>query len=217
MIVSIIITTYNYGHFVERAIRSVLAQSLAKDNYELIIIDDCSTDMTKDVLSNYENEAIIFSLDKNVGLSASRNIGIKKSKGKYVYFLDADDYIHVEAIRVLKTILETNSNIDSVSSDYLLVDKKGKHIKHVNAIENPIACGIMFRKDLLYKIGLYDESFLAREEEDLRIRFEKKYQIYNVPSPLYRYWLHDQNMTKDQSKMNLFKKKLDDKHIKSIK
>ena len=212
MIISIVITTYNYGHFVERAIRSVLCQSMDKEEYELLIIDDCSTDMTKEVLKNYENDARIFYLDKNLGLAASRNIGIKKSRGQFIYFLDADDYIHAEAIRVLKTILETNRNIDSVSSDYLLVDKKGKHIKHVNAIENPIACGIMFRKDLLHNIGLYDESFLAREEEDLRIRFEKKYQIYNVPAPLYRYWLHDKNMTKNQNVMNFFQDKLDEKH-----
>ena len=56
MIISIVITTYNYGHFVERAIRSVLCQSMDKEEYELLIIDDCSTDMTKEVLKNYEND-----------------------------------------------------------------------------------------------------------------------------------------------------------------
>jgi hypothetical protein len=94
------------------------------------------------------------------------------------------------------------------------VDERGNHIQHVNAEEKPIACGIMFRKDFLYDVGLYDESFKAREEEDLRIRFLKKYKIYNIILPLYRYRMHDNNLTKDKQKMDEHLTKLMDKHKK---
>ena len=70
----------------------------------------------------------------------------------------------------------------------------------------------MFRKDLLFDIGLYDETFRAREEEDLRYRFLKKHSIYNIILPLYRYRMHDNNLTKNEIEMDKYKQKLDDKH-----
>lgn len=85
MIVSVIITTYNYAHFVERCIRSVLDQSLSKDLYEIIIVNDASTDYTKDVLENYTDVARIFNLEKNVGLAAARNFGIKRHEDNLWY------------------------------------------------------------------------------------------------------------------------------------
>ena len=105
-----------------------------------------------------------------------------------------------------------NTKLDAVSVDYYQVDERGNHQKHFNAESNPIACGIMFRKDLLYDVGLYDENFRAREEEELRVRFEKKYTIHNLSIPLYRYWIHDDNLTKNNAKMNHYKDELIKKH-----
>lgn len=212
MIVSVIITTYNYAHFVERCIRSVLDQSLSKDLYEIIIVNDASTDYTKDVLENYTDVARIFNLEKNVGLAAARNFGIKKARGQFVVFIDADDYIQKDMLLVQKTFLTENNKLDAVSVDYYLVDERGTHIEHVSAEEKPIACGIMFRKDLLYDVGLYDENFRAREDEDLRIRFLQKYKIFNIPLPLYRYRRHNNNLTNDENKMKKYKKYLKKKH-----
>ncbi|HPQ07916.1 MAG TPA: glycosyltransferase family A protein [Bacteroidia bacterium] len=212
MIVSVIITTYNYAHFVERCIRSVSDQSLSKDLYEIIIVNDASTDYTKDVLENYTDVARIFNLEKNVGLAAARNFGIKKARGQFVVFIDADDYIQKDMLLVQKTFLTENNKLDAVSVDYYLVDERGTHIEHVSAEEKPIACGIMFRKDLLYDVGLYDENFRAREDEDLRIRFLQKYKIFNIPLPLYRYRRHNNNLTNDENKMKKYKKYLKKKH-----
>jgi glycosyltransferase involved in cell wall biosynthesis len=212
MIVSVIITTYNYAHFVERCIRSVLDQSLSKDLYEIIIVNDASTDYTKDVLENYTDVARIFNLEKNVGLAAARNFGIKKARGQFVVFIDADDYIQKDMLLVQKTFLTENNKLDAVSVDYYLVDERGTHIEHVSAEEKPIACGIMFRKDLLYDVGLYDENFRAREDEDLRIRFLQKYKIFNIALPLYRYRRHNSNLTNDKRKMRKYKSYLEKKH-----
>lgn len=212
MIISVIITAYNYEKYIERAIRSCLNQSLANSAYEVIVVNDASTDHTAEILENYKQEARIFNLEKNVGLSAARNFGIKKAKGQFVVFLDADDYFHKDLLLVQKLFLEENNHIDAISTDYYLVDEKERHQDHVSAEASPIACGIMFRKDYLYDIGLYDEDFLAREEEDLRIRFLNKYKIYNLIIPLYRYRRHDANLTNDASKMQRYKEQLDNKH-----
>jgi glycosyltransferase involved in cell wall biosynthesis len=167
--ISLIITSHNYAQYVERAIRSALDQSLSHSEYEIIVINDASTDHTADVLENYKDEVRVFNLDQNLGLAGARNFGIQKAKGQFIIFLDADDYIHRDLLKVEKLFLEENTKLDAVSTDYYLVNERGERIEHINAEEKPIACGIMFRKDFLYNIGLYDEAFRAREEEDLRI------------------------------------------------
>jgi glycosyltransferase involved in cell wall biosynthesis len=210
--VSIIITTYNYAKYIERAIRSCIDQRLAKDEYEIIVVNDASTDRTKDILENYTDIVRIFNLKKNVGLAAARNFGVKKARGQYIIFLDADDYIHKDLLLVQKLFLSENNNIDAVSVDYYLVDEKGNHFKHVSASKKPIACGIMFRKDYLFDIGLYDEEFRAREEEELRKRFLKKYSIHNIIIPLYRYRMHDSNLTKNKNEMDKYAVLLKGKH-----
>ena len=210
--VSLIITTYNYAQYVERAIRSALDQSLPVNQFEIIVVNDSSTDGTATILENYANDVRVFNLQENLGLAGARNFGIKKAKGQFIIFLDADDYLHKETLRAQKLFLEENNNLDAVSVDYYLVDERGKHIEHVNANEKPIACGIMFRKDFLFNIGLYDEGFRAREEEDLRIRWNEKYNIYNIILPLYRYRMHDSNLTKNSTEMNKHQEMLQMKH-----
>lgn len=210
--VSVIITAFNYERYIERAIRSCLDQSLPKSGYEVIVVNDCSKDNTSRILENYQDNVRVFNLKKNVGLAAARNFGVKKSMGQFIVFLDADDYFQRDLLLIQKTFLAENNSLDAVSVDYYLVDERGKHIEHVNAEKKPIACGIMFRKDLLIDIGLYDEKFRAREEEDLRIRFSKKHAIYNIILPLYRYRMHDSNLTKNKKEMAKYKKRLSLKH-----
>ncbi|MEY3397467.1 MAG: hypothetical protein RL220_61 [Bacteroidota bacterium] len=210
--ISVIITTYNYSQYVERAIRSALEQSLSRDAYEVIVVDDASTDNTRQVLEAYTDVLRIFHLEENIGLAGARNFGIRQSRGQFILFIDADDYIHRDLLKVQKLFLEENNTIDAVSSDYWLVDEKGTHLKHVSAEEFPIACGIMFRKDYLHSVGLYDESFRAREEEDLRIRWTSKYNVYNLIVPLYRYRMHDNNLTKNNEEMIKYAHHLHQKH-----
>lgn len=212
--VSLIITTYNYAQYVERAIRSALEQSLPQNQLEILVINDCSTDGTPDILANYEDEVRVYNLEENLGLSGARNFGIKKARGQFVVFLDADDYIHRDLLKTQKLFLDENNALDAVSTDYYLVDERGQHIKHVSSEEEPIACGIMFRKDFLFNIGLYDESFRSREEEDLRIRWVEQYGIYNLILPLYRYRMHDHNLTKNTAAMDEGSEMLQKKHSK---
>ncbi|MFM7770320.1 MAG: glycosyltransferase family 2 protein [Bacteroidota bacterium] len=213
--ISLIITCHNYAQYLERAIRSSLEQSLNKEEFEIIVINDASTDATAEILLNYEDSCRVFNLDKNIGLAGARNFGVKKARGQFILFLDADDYIHSELLRIQRLFLFENREIDAVAVDYFLVDEKGAHLEHVSCEKNPIACGIMFRKDYLFQIGLYDESFNAREEEDLRIRWEHAgLNIYAIPLPLYRYRMHESNLTKNNQKMSESAIQLKNKHSK---
>lgn len=210
--ISVIITSYNYAKYIERSIRSCLEQNIARNYLEVIVVNDASTDNTEQVLKNFQNDCRIYNLEENLGLAGARNFGIRKAKGQFIVFIDADDYIHREMLRTQALFLNTNTSLDAVSVDYYLVDARGNHIKHVDASKEPIACGIMFRKDYLYDIGMYDESFRAREEEDLRIRFMRKFNIYNLVVPLYRYRMHGENLTKDKNVMDEYAQKLKQKH-----
>lgn len=212
MLVSVIITAHNYARYIERAIRSVINQSLERNSFEIIVVDDHSTDETPQILENYKDETCIFRMEQNVGLAEARNFGIRKAKGQYVLFLDADDYIQRDLLKVQTVFLTENNRLDAVAVDYYLVNEFGDHIEWVSAQEKPIACGIMFRKDRLYDIGLYDTTFRAREDEDLSIRFLKKFNIYNIILPLYRYRRHENNLTNNTEEMDKYKQKLDEKH-----
>ena len=212
MLVSVIITSYNYARYLERAIRSALNQSLNTSSFEVIVVDDCSTDESHLILDNYAEDVKVIKLEKNSGLSVARNTGIKKAKGQYVVFLDADDYMQSDLLKVLSVFLTENNRLDAVAVDYYLVNEYGDHLEWVSSSEKPVACGIMFRKDLLFDIGLYDESFRAREEEDLRKRFLANHSIFHIPLPLYRYRMHNNNLTKNTEEMDKHAQMLNEKH-----
>ena len=90
---SIIIPAYNVEQYIEEAIKSVLEQKF--ENYELILIDDCSTDNTKKILEKYKSEKTkVYSTNKNTGTAAGpRNVGLDYATGEYILFLDGDDKI----------------------------------------------------------------------------------------------------------------------------
>ncbi len=212
MQVSVIITCHNYARYLSRAIRSVINQTLDRDDYEIIVVNDASTDETEKVMKTYSGRIKPLTLTKNAGLAAARNEGIKSALGRYVVNLDADDYVDENLLLVEMLFLNFNSTWDAVSCDYYLVDENEKHIGRISGSEKPIACGVMFRTDLLFGIGLYDENFKMREDEDLRLRFEKNHNIKNLELPLYRYRKHDNNMTNNKEGMAKYKKILKSKH-----
>ena len=106
-LVTIYITNHNYGKFVKKAIDSVLSQTYR--NFELIIIDDGSTDNSKKIINKYKyNSKIKIFYQANRGLTVSNNLAIRASQGKYIMRLDADDWLDSHAIEILSNTLEKN-------------------------------------------------------------------------------------------------------------
>ena len=160
-LVSVYITNHNYGSYLKKAIQSVLNQTLK--NFELIIIDDGSTDNSKKIINSYKkNNKIIKIFQKNRGLTVSNNLALRLSKGKYIMRLDADDWLDNNALEVMSNTLERSPNIGLVFPDYFEVDRSGRIInlvrrhdfKKVKLRDQPAhgACTLI-RKDCLEKSG----------------------------------------------------------------
>jgi len=215
-LISVIVAAYNQERFIGRCLRSLLQQTLPQNEYEIIVIDDGSTDRTAYALTLFTdtNESIVkvVTHEANRGLPAALNKGIQAARAPYIVRVDADDFVNVNFLNFLYYYLESNVQVDAIACDYLLLDDDEMVLERCSCHEKPIACGIMFRKDHLFEIGLYDEEFRCQEERELRIRFEKKYKINRLELPLYRYRRHDNNITNDSKKMEQHRLKLMDKH-----
>jgi len=210
--VSVIVPIYNSEKYIGRCLRSLLKQTKDEEEYEIIVINDKSTDNSVKALSPFIDNIRYLENKKNIGLPGSLNKGIKEARGQYIVRVDSDDYVHWDYINILSMFLNLNNDYNAVACDYLLVDDQQNIISQENCLKKPIGCGIMFKLDKLIDIGFYDESFLAREDEELSFRFKKKYNIERVALPLYRYRKHSTNLTNDVEKMSVYKKKLNKKN-----
>ena len=117
---SIIITSYNYGQYIERCIRSCLDQKLVDPAYnEVIVVDDCSTDNTLEIIEkykSYDNFKVIVN-EENSGVAVAANNGIRNSLGQFVVRVDADDYISEHFVFFLQSYLEANHDALGVACD----------------------------------------------------------------------------------------------------
>jgi glycosyltransferase involved in cell wall biosynthesis len=208
MKVSIVITCYNRENYLARAIRSAISQRFPADDFEVVVVDDGSTDHSPQIAADYGDEIVYIRHEENRGLPCARNTGIRRARGRYVVNLDADDYMHQDLIYVEHLHLALNPHWGAVSCDYVLVDEYERHISRVSGTEKPIACGMMFRKDALIAIGLYDEELLMCEDKDLRLRFMQQYHIGHVNLPLYRYRKHDGNLTNNEVAVEYYDAKI---------
>ena len=219
--ISVLISAFNQEKYLARCLRSLLNQSFNNKKFEIIIVNDGSSDRTLFVAELFKsptNSLIrIINNKKNLGLPASLNKAIKLSKGKYIVRIDSDDWVSNDFLKLLYSFLDNNNYMDAIACDYNLVDKNEKFLERKNCYLDPIACGIMFKKKDLIKIGLYDETFKCDEEIDLRIRFEKKFKIHRLELPLYRYRRHENNMTNNKEILDKYDKKLLKKHGKITK
>jgi glycosyltransferase involved in cell wall biosynthesis len=217
MKVSIIVTNYNYGKFISRCLRSCISQNFEKKDYEIIVVDDNSTDESLKILSSFKKNIKILSNKKNIGVAASANKAIKISKGEYFIRVDSDDYISSYTLNFLYSLTEFYPNKFGIASNYALFKDEDRQIMEKKSKEFPIACGILYNKKKFLKYGMYNKNFKHREEEELRIRLDKKYDIYHLNVPLYRYRMHSSNKTKSNNYLIKFKKKIEDLKSKSLK
>ena len=213
---SVIVSAFNQEKYIGRCLRSLLNQSLNRDEYEIIVINDGSFDKTAYALELFnspkEDLIKVITNKENLGLPTSLNKGINASKGKYIVRVDSDDFVNFNFLQFLSFYLDTNPESSAISCDYYLISEDEKVIERMESDKDPIACGILFRKETLIDIGLYDESFLYNEEVELRLRYLKKYSIKRLAIPLYRYRRHADNITNDKLKMEEYTKKIIEKH-----
>ncbi len=196
--VSVIIPTYNRANLVGRAIKSVLNQTYR--DFELIIVDDCSTDNTDEVIKEFQkidNRIIYLKHDKNKGGSAARNTGIKVAKGEYVAFLDSDDEWLPEKLE--KQIIHLNENHFGALisyTGYIRVNDKGNRsvfipVKHGDIYNDQLwkdyvspTSAVMVKSICFKKVGLFDKSLPARQDYDMWLRISRHYTFDYIIEPL---------------------------------
>lgn len=201
--VSVIITAHNYEQYLEQCLESVLNQTF-KD-YEIIVVDDGSTDNTAEILDKYKDRVKIINLP-GLGLPAACNYGINASSGEYIIRLDADDFFDPNILLIEATFLDTHPKIGLVFPDYYAVKENGEIVEHVRLLKvgeelrllhrDPLAAGAMFRKRCFDELGGYDEKLRPREDYDFWLRFISKFKVHNINLPLMYYRQHGLSMCK---------------------
>lgn len=197
MLVSVIIPNYNCEKFVSQTIGSVLGQTY--DNWEMIIIDDCSTDNSVSIIEKYANtdkRIHLIKLDKKSGASKARNIGLQYAKGDYIAFLDSDDYWDKNKLYEQISFMQ-NRNIALSYTSYIKINENGKKIGEIKAPEsvnykkmlksNFIACSSAIVKKEAIKDLTFPPLKLRQDHAFWLSILKRGYIAYGLNSPLLFY------------------------------
>ncbi|MFO7891418.1 MAG: glycosyltransferase [bacterium] len=192
--ISIIIPTFNRKSRIITAIDSVLRQTY--QNFELIIIDDGSTDNTEKAIKSYENKVKYF-YQTHRGVSAARNSGIQKSKGDYICFLDSDDEWVENKLETQVTLVRSDPQIKICYTDEIWirngvrVNPKKIHQKYSGRIYQrclPLCIispsSVMIHRDVFEQAGRFDPQMTVCEDYDLWLRISHHYPVTFIPQPL---------------------------------
>lgn len=214
--ISVIIPTYNRGNIIGNSIKSVLNQTYK--NLEVIIIDDGSTDNTKEIISKFEDERIRYiKLDENRGGSNARNIGIKIAHGKYISFQDSDDIFYPDKLeKQFKNIIYKNSNLDfckikvifnSSYSHFYPNSRQEKSIYEGNIFNELISKGnfistqAMLVKGKFLKKYFFDPLLPRLQDFDLILRMIPKVKISYTKNVLVELHMQNDSITLSQKKL----------------
>ena len=220
--VTIYITNYNYSLYLPKAIESCLNQTYK--NFEIIIIDDGSTDSSKKIINFYanKNKNIVPIFKKNQGLIRACNTALSSARGKFIIRLDADDWFDKNAIKLMAYELNQDKKLQIIFPDYYEVNKEGKILRSirrhdfekVGLLDQPAhgAC-TMFRTKTLITSGGYDEFFNCQDGVDIWYRFIKKHKVRNLNIPLFYYRKHEVSITKNRGRILSNKNKILKKNI----
>ncbi len=210
MKVSVIIPTYNRKSYLLNAIDSVMNQTF-KD-YEIVVVDDGSTDGTKEALALLVNSNLIkYYYQINGGPSKARNLGIKQAQGEYIAFLDSDDLWLPTKLEAQMEYLRLNPTLKVVHSNIAII-KNGKLDERDLKSRGLLGAGWLFEKILLLKgwillstlmvhrtviekVGIFDESLGTAEDTNLILRIAKEYEIGFVEEVLVNRLVHDANIS----------------------
>jgi CMP-N-acetylneuraminic acid synthetase len=193
-------------------------------DFELIIIDDGSSDNSKDIIEEFRNHPkVTIVYQKNKGLNITNNIAMRMAKGKYIMRLDADDFLEPSAIEVMSAKMESDDSLGLIFPDYYYVNAEGSRTgeerrhnfeKEVSLYDQPAhgAC-TMIRLEFLRKLGGYNESFTCQDGYDLWIKFIMNHKVSNINQPLFSYRRHGNNLTTNEERILQTRKKIKEVYV----
>ena len=204
--VSIIITNYNYSKYLRTCVESCISQT-GFSNYEIIIVDDGSTDRSIDHIRPFIGDKVRLIERMNGGIESASNEGIAFAQGKYVVRLDADDYLFPNFLQILMPAMDDQS-IAFTYSNYLVVDSEGAELYSVELPEfrvqeirsrgDFLASGTIYRKSEILAVGGYNESKIncGLENYELILKLLQNGSIgLHLPKQLFAYRRHGMNVS----------------------
>ena len=177
-LISVMMPTYNNGKYIKQAIESIYAQNY--NNMEIIVVDDGSTDNTREILNQYKDVKYFYIEHK--GISVARNMALEKSKGEYIAFLDSDDYWLPNKLNTQMQYFKDHPDCQIVFTKYENIFeneelKKNKRAMHEKAIEDTFKQYLpstVLKKELFDKYGAFDEKFSGIEDAEFIYRISMK-------------------------------------------
>ena len=209
--VSVITVTYNREAFIREAIDSIRAQSFT--DWELIVVDDASTDNTRQIVDMYiatDTRIRYYRNEKNLGIAKTRNKGLELARGQYIAPLDSDD-IWLDANKLKKQVefLDINKDYCMLGGGIMRIDAESKPIQKIlypvydSLIRkiilqfNPFPQStLLYRKDVALACGGYSENYKICDDYDLWLKMGLKSKFTNIPQVLAGYRIHGGNITK---------------------
>lgn len=201
-LVSIILPVYNGAAYLSEAIESILNQSHTE--FELIIVDDCSTDDSAVIAENYKNKDTrikIIHNPENKKLPASLNIGHKAAKGNYITWTSHDNILKSDFLKTLLNSIK-EKGVGVVFSNYDIINEKGKIIReHVSGPSNGLLFGnligasFLYTKEIYLKLNGYNENLFLVEDYDFWLRASQICPFHHIGDNLYAYRLQEASLT----------------------
>jgi len=208
-VISVILPVYNGELTIEETVKSVLNQSFL--DFELIIIDDGSSDSTLDILAKFQDPRLKVFSYPNSGLSASRNRGIELARGEFISFIDADDLWTSGKLEAQINALRENTGADVSYSWTDFIDESGNSLGYgihhsANGYVFPNLLEFFFigsgsnaliRKQVFEEVGDFDETLTSAEDWDMFLRLAARYHFAAVPKPQILYRITDYSMSRN--------------------
>lgn len=201
-LVSVVIPTYNRARFIRDAISSALAQSYR--NIEVIVVDDASTDETPSIIDEFGHSIRYIRQEKNSGVGAARNAGIRAARGTLVAFLDSDDRWHPQKIEKQVALWQADRSVGIVGGSCDYIDEQGNSVGAPNiaapVVSYDMMCvsprlpglgsNILVRRDVLLEIGLFPEDMVRAEDYYLCLRIAERYPVRCIPDVTLHVRIH---------------------------
>jgi glycosyltransferase involved in cell wall biosynthesis len=212
--VSVVIPTYNRAGLVGKTLQSVLKQTFT--DYEVIVVDDGSSDNTRQVIESFRDPRVRYLHQANQGVCVARNNGVKHCHGSYVAFLDSDDLLLESSLEKGAQTLDAYPQVAFTYGQAYLVDEAGRRIglsraKHqhpgvhrgMQEVRSLLVDGnyipassVMIRMDCLQDMGPFDLAFKGGSEDyDLWVRLARKHDVAYLAAPMIEYLVHSSSIT----------------------
>ena len=216
--VTVLMAVWNGESHLAASIRSVLAQTF--QDFELLIIDDASTDSTPEILRSFSDERIrTIRLPNNIGLTPCLNRGLELARGELIARQDADDLWQSNRLALQTAFLAKRPEVAIVGSQAMLIDERGRRlgvknfplthraIEWMSLFDNPLAhSAVMFRRTTIQQAGAYDESYPASQDYELWARMSPRTQLANLPERLVTLSIRDDSITRTHRKPELIQR-----------